>query len=303
MAPHDRAGQGQTPRERPRSRGPARGQFGPRDRADPVDRLGERPRLRSRRAGQPPRCRRARPHRPDRAGDRRGADHRVRAGRPLPLRPRPHPAHPLPGPRGHPAPEGAPTCGRGPRGGWRRRPRSPGGASRHWLAATHPTDVSKALHYARRAGEATLAAFAPLDAVSWFSEALELVGGRRAPDGRELCRLLVDLGTAQHQAGMPGQHTTLLDAAAMAQRLGDAELLVAAALGSRRGLDVAAEADSERIAVLEAALAAMGDSDPGLAGAAARLPRRGRRHPGLAPPFGTSATPPWPSPNASRTRP
>ncbi len=133
--------------------------------------------------------------------------------------------------------------------------------ARHWLAATRPTDVSKALHYARRAGEAALAAFAPLDAVSWFSEALELVGGRRAPDGRELCRLLVELGTAQHQAGMPEQRATLLDAAAMAQRLGDAELLVAAALGSRRGLDVASEADSERIAVLEAALDAVGDSD------------------------------------------
>ncbi len=61
---------------------------------------------------------------------------------------------------------------------------------------------------------------------------------------------------------MPEQRTTLLDAAAMAQRLGDTELLVAAALGSRRGLDVASEADSERIAVLEAALAAVGDSDP-----------------------------------------
>ena len=163
--------------------------------------------------------------------------------------------------------------------------RSLGGAGGHWLAATRPTDISKALHYARRAGEAALAAFAPLDAVSWFSEALELVGGRRAPDGRELCRLLVDLGTAQHQAGMPEQRATLLDAAAMARRLGDAELLVAAALGSRR------DSTSRRRRTPNASPSSRRRSRPWatpirLAGAAARLPRRGRRHPGLAPPSG-----------------
>ena len=44
----------------------------------------------------------------------------------------------------------------------------------HWLAATRPTDATKALFYARRAGDTALAAFAPLDAVRWYTQAIEL---------------------------------------------------------------------------------------------------------------------------------
>ena len=129
----------------------------------------------------------------------------------------------------------------------------------HWLAATRPTDVSKALYYARRAGEAALRSYAPDDAVARFTEALELLDRQETDDAQERGRLLVDLGTAQFLAGMPEHRDTLLQAAAVARRLGDSDLLVAAALGGRRGDTRAGVTDAQRIAVLEAALAAVGD--------------------------------------------
>ena len=129
----------------------------------------------------------------------------------------------------------------------------------HWLAATRPTDASKALYYARRAGEAALRSYAPDDAMARFTEALELLDRQETDDAPERGRLLVDLGTAQFLAGMPEHRDTLLQAAAIARRLGDTELLVAAALGGRRGDMRAGLADPERIAVLEAALAAVDD--------------------------------------------
>jgi class 3 adenylate cyclase/tetratricopeptide (TPR) repeat protein len=141
----------------------------------------------------------------------------------------------------------------------RESPENLAALAHHWLAATRPTDVTKALYYARRAGEAALGSYAPDDAMARFTEALELLDRQGTDDAPERGRLLVDLGTAQFLAGMPEHRDTLLQAAAIAQRLGDTELLVAAALGGRRGDMRAGVADPERIAVLEAALAAVGD--------------------------------------------
>ena len=131
----------------------------------------------------------------------------------------------------------------------------------HWMAATRPTDTTKALYYARRAGDAALAAYAPLDAISWYSQALELPSAHSPSDNREHCALLVGLGTAQRLAGQIEHRQTLLDAAALAQRLGDTELLVTAALAGTRGFAGVATADNEQIDVLKAALAAVGDTD------------------------------------------
>ena len=132
--------------------------------------------------------------------------------------------------------------------------------ARHWLAATRQADVTKAVYYARRAGQAALAAYAPADAVTWFSQALEILDRQGLPDEHERGRLLAELGTAQNRAGMPEHRQTLLDAAEIAQRFGDTDLLVAAALGGRRGAGAVTEADPERAAILQAALSALGDS-------------------------------------------
>jgi class 3 adenylate cyclase/tetratricopeptide (TPR) repeat protein len=131
----------------------------------------------------------------------------------------------------------------------------------HWMAATRPTDMTKALYYARRAGDAALAAYAPLDAITWYSQALDLPSPHSPSGDRERCTLLVGLGTAQRQAGQPEHRQTLLDAADLAQRLGDTELLVAAALAGTRGVAGVATADNEQIDALQSALAAVGDAD------------------------------------------
>ena len=133
--------------------------------------------------------------------------------------------------------------------------------ARHWMAATRPSDATKALYYARRAGDAALAAYAPLGAINWYSQALDLLGRQVLGDDRERCALLVGLGTAQRQAGQPEYRPTLREAAGMAQTLGDTDLLVAAALGGSRELMSTSEADNEQIAVLQAALQILGESD------------------------------------------
>jgi DNA-binding SARP family transcriptional activator len=134
--------------------------------------------------------------------------------------------------------------------------------ARHWLAATRQADVTKAVYYARRAGQAALTAYAPDDAVAWFSQALEVLDRHGASEA-ERGRILVQLSVAQNAAGLPGHRQTLLEAAEIAQRLGDADLLMAAALGGRRGFGGMTETDLERAALFQAALSALGQKDPG----------------------------------------
>jgi DNA-binding SARP family transcriptional activator len=133
--------------------------------------------------------------------------------------------------------------------------------ARHWLAATLQADVTKAVYYARRAGQVALGAYAPADAVAWFSQALEVLDRHGASEA-DRGRLLVELSVAQNHAGMPEHRQTLLAAAEIAQRLGDADLLMAAALGGRRGFGGMTETDLERAALFQAALSALGQRAP-----------------------------------------
>ena len=67
---------------------------------------------------------------------------------------------------------------------------------------------------------------------------------------------------AQRQAGIPDFRETLLEAARLAQRSGDQERLVQAALANNRGFFSAlGVVDDERVEVLEAALRAVPDAD------------------------------------------
>ena len=134
--------------------------------------------------------------------------------------------------------------------------------ARHWLAATLQADITKAVYYTRRAGRAALAAYAPDDAVAWFSQALEVLDHHGAPEA-DRGQLLVELSIAQSVAGMPGHRQTLLEAAEIAQRLGDADLLMAAALGGRRGFGGMTETDLERATLFQAALSSPGPREPG----------------------------------------
>ena len=133
-----------------------------------------------------------------------------------------------------------------------------GELAHHWAAATAPVQTTKAIDYARLAGDRALGALAPDEAILWYSQALELLG---ADEGSALtrCDVLIALGTAQCQAGDPAFRQTLLDASRLAEQAGDVDRLVRAALANHRGSESSpGEVDSERVGVLEAALDAVG---------------------------------------------
>ncbi len=157
----------------------------------------------------------------------------------------------------------------------------------HWLAATRPTDVAKALDYARLAGEAAMTVLAPDDAIRWYSQALELQE-RLAPDDHvSRCELLIGLGGAQRHAGIPEHRETLLAAFALAEQLDDPARMAAAALATTRTSSITLAVDHEVIAALERALDAVGPADSRerallLAALGAHADADGRVHPELA---------------------
>jgi hypothetical protein len=138
----------------------------------------------------------------------------------------------------------------------------------HWARASAPAaDMGKAVDYAERAGTRALAQLAHDEAATYFAQALELLlaGGAAAEDPRRL-ELLISLGEARRRAGDAGFRNTLLEAAHLAQQLGDADALTRAALANNRGnlYSSIGQVDTERVAVLEAAIRALDEREPGL---------------------------------------
>lgn len=133
----------------------------------------------------------------------------------------------------------------------------------HWAQATRPADTAKAVIYAGQAGARALTTLAPTDAVRWYSRALELAEGDRAVDTRTRAELLVGLGDAQRQAGIPTYRETLLKAAWTADEAEDVDLLARAALTNNRGWQsIVGFADEERLAVISRALERVGTRSP-----------------------------------------
>lgn len=139
-------------------------------------------------------------------------------------------------------------------------PSRAGELAHHFFAATKTADTAKALHYAKMAGDRALLQLAPADAVDWYARALDLYPQVRA-DATLHCDLLLGLGTAQLRTAEASFRDTLLEAAAIAKSLGDVDRLVAAALANTREINVAGQVDTERVAVLEEALQAVGNED------------------------------------------
>ena len=123
----------------------------------------------------------------------------------------------------------------------------------HWVAATRPADLDKALSYVRRAGDAARDALAPDDAIRWYEQALELVSRQSPLDDHQRAELLTELGGVQRQAGYPEHRQTLLQAAALAEHLDDDALLVRAALGLSQHRTVIRGDDDAKL-VLQSAL-------------------------------------------------
>ncbi len=101
----------------------------------------------------------------------------------------------------------------------------------HWVAATRPADLERALHYVSRAGEAARASVAPDDAARWYRQALDLIDRQGVPDQHQRAELLAALGAAQCEASDPDYRATLLEAAALGERLDRTDVLVEVALG------------------------------------------------------------------------
>jgi class 3 adenylate cyclase len=137
-----------------------------------------------------------------------------------------------------------------------------GELARHYALAADRAVRGKAVSYARAAGEAALAALAPEDARRYFAQAIDLIGPGPADDAEVRIDLLTGLGTAQLQSGIPEFRTTLLAAARAAQSAGDNDRLVVAALANNRGFHSSlGGTDTDRVDVLEAALAATSAAD------------------------------------------
>jgi class 3 adenylate cyclase len=133
----------------------------------------------------------------------------------------------------------------------------------HWAAAVVSADTAKAIHYARRAAERALEQLAPDEAVRWYQQAIGLHAQASSSDPSERCELLIGLGEAQRQVGNPEHRQTLLDAAHLAQELGDTNRLCRAVLANSRGYwSQIGVVDSERVQALEVAAVALPDDDP-----------------------------------------
>ena len=131
----------------------------------------------------------------------------------------------------------------------------------HWCAAGD-ADIGRALRYAVLAGDEALAKLAPDDARRWYQTSLELLRRQREPQESELCDLLIRRGEAERQAGDRGFRETLLEAAGLAQEIGDERALVRAALANTRGMQSeTGVVDDERIETFDAALRVLGDED------------------------------------------
>jgi class 3 adenylate cyclase/tetratricopeptide (TPR) repeat protein len=135
----------------------------------------------------------------------------------------------------------------------------------HWARAAAPAaEVNRAVDYARRAGDRALAQLAHDEAEAYYRQALELFDAARSGlDDTRRIDLLLALGEAQRLAGQPDARKTLLEAAHLARQRQDAERLARAALANRRGalFSTMGALDSERVAVLEAAIEALGTVD------------------------------------------
>lgn len=135
----------------------------------------------------------------------------------------------------------------------------------HWRLAAVSIDKDKAAGYAVKAGQQALASLAPAEALKLFTDALDLIGDENS---RERCEALIGLGEAQFLTGVAAFRATLLQASALASRLGDAELAAHAAVANSRGFPATGIVDEERLAAIECALEL---DDPPSPGRRARL--------------------------------
>jgi tetratricopeptide (TPR) repeat protein len=137
----------------------------------------------------------------------------------------------------------------------------------HFLEGLPGGDVEKAVAYSIRAGDRANEQLAYAEAATQYERALQALELSDRRDERRRCELLLKLGeTAWSTGGAETAKVPLQEAAMLAERLGDPNLFARAALlleGPAVGIQ-AGSGDADRIALLERALAALGDRDSAL---------------------------------------
>ena len=134
--------------------------------------------------------------------------------------------------------------------------------ARHFTRARSLGGAAKAVDYATRAGERALSQLAHQEAASHFAQALDLLDDLADPAPETRCDLLLSLGEAQRRSGDPAHRRTLLDAAALARHLGEADRRATAALANTRSFwSATRRVDAERVGTLEDALDALHPGD------------------------------------------
>jgi hypothetical protein len=124
--------------------------------------------------------------------------------------------------------------------------------ARHLVAAGPIADGSRTVTAARRAGARAVAQLAPEQAADWFAAALD----RSDPGSRTHTELIIDLGSAQRQAGVPEFRSNLLEASRAALVSGDNDLLLASVVANHRGVRARTFfVDHERVEMLRKAIA------------------------------------------------
>lgn len=134
-----------------------------------------------------------------------------------------------------------------------------GELARHWLLGHERGERRHAAAWACRAGADALAHLAPEQALRWFREAFACLGGRPGGDALHI-DILIGLGEAQRGIGDQDHRETLLTAGRFAEAAGDTARLVRAAVANNRGsVSCGGRLDTERVALLEAAIDAARD--------------------------------------------
>jgi hypothetical protein len=138
----------------------------------------------------------------------------------------------------------------------------------HHLALAAPVgNPSAAVHYLVRAGDRAAGLYAYEEAGLHYERALALTGAAEVSSRERRCELLLRLGDARWRAGdTRAARASFDEAAELARRLGDGEMLARAALGYVIGLGgfllfARFEAGATGIGLLEEALAALPEED------------------------------------------
>jgi tetratricopeptide (TPR) repeat protein len=135
----------------------------------------------------------------------------------------------------------------------------------HFFLAPPQRGAPKAVDYAERAAQRAMALLAYEEAARLYEVALRALDQAPADQERR-CRLLLACGDAQTKAGEGhASHRTYREAADVARRLENPQLLARAALGYGMAWQMAGGVvDEALVQLLEEALKAVGDQDPAL---------------------------------------